>query len=115
MPKREIKFRAWDATSKKMWWPDAIAADGRNIALVNEFGVHTTDTQHDILMQFTGLHDKDGKEIYEGDIVRHAHGDFEVSWLNVGWTPFMSWHSGDQYEVIGNIYENPELIAQTHV
>jgi uncharacterized phage protein (TIGR01671 family) len=85
----------------------------------------------------TGLHDKDGKEIYEGDVVRHRKirvedGDIElfllqsyieqnrpikVEWQHCSFFPFAGWiddaNKNLEWEVIGNIYENPELLRET--
>lgn len=86
-----------------------------------------------ILMQYTGLKDKNGIEIYEGDIVKASStgiwGKFQVKWRQDGspcWIMYPAWKSGitwslhgtlndkseyqDDVEVIGNIYENPELL-----
>jgi len=61
---REIKFRAWDKDLHKMY---------------NKWTVIPDDDRSHILMQYTGLKDKNGKEIYEGDIVKHKNGkNYEV-------------------------------------
>lgn len=78
-------------------------------------------TDENTLGQYTGLHDKNGKEIYEGDIVRTFKGDIcivEYSYngfgLKVideskcyGWVDFIDY----KIEIIGNIYDNPELLG----
>lgn len=68
-----------------------------------------------ILMQGIGLKDEKGKEIYEGDLVKGVDGNeggpSEVFYKYGQWQPFafLDNYDGSQFEVIGNIYENPEL------
>jgi len=105
---REIKFRAWDDKEGKMWNP-VVGHDG---VLMTGTGLGTWVTYpayEDPLMQYTGLKDKNGKEIYEGDVVYVAgYGDYNVEF------PFIELYEaifeGDIGEIKGNIYENPELL-----
>ena len=108
---RKIKFRAWDNIAKSMY-------------LVSEMYQHIEDdgfTKKDsILMQFTGLYDVNGKEIYEGDIIKHRYfskkGIADVRWSNEQGYYLAIEPDGSRTmlnpnsEIIGNIYENPELI-----
>jgi uncharacterized phage protein (TIGR01671 family) len=117
---REIKFRAWRGGDGGCMEFGHYVADHGNI---NWFNLSKSVGKDLILMQFTGLKDKNGKEIYEGDIVKWddsgAEGFekmevdvFRVRWEcgedELGWNlyPFQDF----EYEVIGNIYENPELL-----
>lgn len=122
---REIKFRAWDKKNKYMSgeknWYFGIENDG-SIEIYNCFSnKNPTKKENIIIMQFTGLLDKNGKEIYEGDVIKHADPEMEDDGGQVVWEdaiagftyggecssfPEKSW----RYEVIGNIYSNPELI-----
>lgn len=72
----------------------------------------------DTVGQFTGLYDKNGKEIYFDDIVRNKYGDIgSVIWFS-DWSLRVDWGGGDIHfidpewglEVIGNIHDNPELL-----
>jgi uncharacterized phage protein (TIGR01671 family) len=119
---REIKFRAWDVFNQEMFPKkindDLLAAFFREVNIRRNGG----NTVH--LMQYTGLKDKNGKEIYEGDIFEwdgsHETGIFVVSFESGSFgagQPFeLSWeidHNNMQVnngKVIGNIYENPNLL-----
>jgi len=122
---REIKFRAWDKEEKRFlpgyfYNQLSINPEGKVIWYSAEKGLEDLSGQFNI-MQYTGLKDKNGKEIYEGDILkRHEHEDpIEVGSLipidrfyGMYETPheddWMSWYH--EYEVIGNIHDTPELL-----
>lgn len=117
---REIKFRAWDGT--EMYTP-IIGQDGKIYRSDRDFE-DGNYAPHDDLMQYTGLKDRNGKEIYEGDVLEFPEGDrHEVNYDNMVASfmltqrkPGATYSNGfdmiDAHEsqVIGNIYENPELL-----
>lgn len=122
--KREIKFRVFDPSSNIMFVPDVVSGDGRNWYATGrdyENGIDCNDCE---LMQFTGLNDKNGKEIYEGDILREDRGSigkvifingaFKCQMTHSKYAPWQIYHKKHKFyfEIIGNIYENPELLNQ---
>lgn len=107
---REIKFRAWDDREKQM--SSRIELDFYGRIEVNVAFATMLREGHVTLMQFIGQHDRDGKEIYEDDIVRVRGGrPLQIKW-NDSYLGYPN--SGCEYEssieVIGNVYENPELL-----
>lgn len=110
---REIKFRGW--SNGKIEYSGKMPSFG--------FWKWAGYDSSTIIMQFTGIHDKNGKEIYEGDILKHdIWGITKVYWENGSfWADnskqgdeFKEIRLGDQQlqrtRVIGNIYQNPELL-----
>ena len=128
---KDIKFRAWDIAAKKMRVVTQLFFEDGDLTQVNTKTSGWLNAKDEVvLVQFTGLTDKNGKEIYEGDIVRGGelegdHGSvvYEIAYNEGGDYPafdLKGWRGetngicffiNDAYiEVIGNIYENPELL-----
>jgi uncharacterized phage protein (TIGR01671 family) len=124
---REIKFRVWDTKAKKWCGYDDTGhvIDLHHSIRHNCFMVDNDayDFPKDLeLSQYSGLKDKNGKDIYERDIVRSEDGFvFSIEWENASpgyWMP-NDYDDESRYaigvaelEVIGNIYENPELLEE---
>ena len=113
---REIKFRAWDSLKKRMVFDVqntydnlSTGCDTRdyNIACFGDL----LESKRWIVMQFTGLQDKNGKEIYEWDVVKNYHGEnLEVKIPDVYVDDAEYGLHYTMGEIIGNIHENPELL-----
>ena len=110
---REIKFRAWEEASKRMSYGERENFDDM---IGWRFHHFEDDEASVILEQFTGLHDKNGREIYEGDILKGSTPlCYPVIWENE-YSRFRATRKTSYIEypmcseVIGNIHENPELL-----
>jgi len=115
---RTIKFRAWDKRVNMMflvremfWLVGGLQVDD---GATTQRGFATKDFE---IMQYTGLKDKNGKKIYEGDILKTQGTEPQydtVSWNDNGYWECMGFKGKIikelEFEVIGNIYENPELL-----
>ena len=129
---REIKFRAW--TNRDKCWVGAFAVhlSGLWRESPNNEWIDLSKQDEITLMQYTGLKDKNNKEIYEGDIVRRnvytvASGKTEMSKpYEIIWDDEKAgfeyktdgYQSGlfyEVHEIIGNIYENPDLLSTQSV
>lgn len=134
---REIKFRVWDKVESKLFSPVYEAYNGRlldlSISLSGELLRRTLENpcEHQslfpdryVVMQFTGWKDKNGNEIYEGDLIMaYKSGPYEVIWQSHsgqwimqsvkdgrGYRQMAYDYAQIDYEIIGNIYQHPHLI-----
>lgn len=122
------KFRAWDSSKKEMFTDTfAITESGQVVVVEQEFVTSIPDyvfVDHLIVMQSTGLKDKNGNEVFVGDIIKCTRGcphevylEKEYGGTYVGGMPAIylkgiregyAWTGAE--EILGNIYENPELL-----
>lgn len=124
------KFRAWTEEGEVMYYDVYPFEDDTLLLSYDEIGFDEVPASDFVLMQSTGLRDKNGKEIYEGDIVKFSDCDDDVYVTPVVWDKNYACFGvsfGGKYpisfdyleefytelkdiEVVGNIYENPELL-----
>ena len=115
---REIKFRAWCEGSHENMTFQKPHMDYSFPVVSGKFasteGCEIYGTYESIpLMQFTGLKDKNGKEIYEGDIIEDESGHrWDMKWEQGSMEPFGHYYDfpNESWKIIGNIYENPNLL-----
>jgi len=129
----EIKFRAWDIANNDMFMVDSMAfRENGDVFRVWKRGtegeggllIHSTSGR---LMQYTGVKDVNGKDIYNGDIIKNYQGDIQTVRRGVGrWRAVLEKRATSfwpaqyldctymEWDVIGNIYENPELVESEH-
>ena len=130
MKNRKIKVRVWSKAlgrflTKDEWFLD-FDGDLYFWDIVENDLIRIPDSNY-VVQQLTGLLDKKGKEIYEGDVIKHGDGSYQtplydkviVEWVDenngydyTGWKFYDTFSQGGGFEVIGNIFENPELLEQ---
>jgi len=119
MENREIKVRAWHELNKEMVYPKVAKLSSGDI--LNRFSPEW-------IMEYTNLTDKNGKEIYEGDIIKASTKILETLQVHTGYVQFGKssfvlhykiWNGKilirrlsayANFEIVGNVYENPDLI-----
>ena len=117
---REIKFRAWDKRHNSMEYIN-------DLYWFEENGIHDFNDDNYVFMQNTGLKDKNGKEIYDSDIVKVTWGSGKIVFYEVKYCESLGYHylrdtknkedddiiciyDYSQMDVIGNVFDNPELL-----
>lgn len=127
---REIKFRAWiedlttggNPTKEMETYEKLLRYENPLNPMISDLKYYDIDPSGKLVwMQYTGLKDRNDKEIYEGDILQWWNGKELIGDKKVvkptdgGWNPFIddiqtdgAWH----FEILGNIYENPELLER---
>lgn len=114
---RDIKFRMYVKATKKMFEVGKLDLQHNKVYAKNHSQSYfkTDDVE---LMQYTGIKDKNGKEVYEGDIVqqfdikesgiiKYKYCQFGICCLEMFWNIHPA-----KMEIIGNIYDNPELMEE---
>jgi uncharacterized phage protein (TIGR01671 family) len=128
---RELKFRVWAKEHSRWLDPSycSITGDSKVHSIEKPFCLLSGDAMVDkvVVEQFTGLLDKSGEEIYEGDVVRqlvtstpkdqfedyyveYMFASMKLCWLHECKAKFLEWPAEQCLEIIGNIHQNPELI-----
>ena len=130
---REIKFRAWDKRTRKMVYTGFhLLGEVSAFDLLYQYGMEHGKRKDEpgllrlnsfVIMEYTGLKDKNGKEIFEDDLIINQsrnnkkpikvifkEGAFKMKYQGI--IPYLTEYECLESEVIGNIYENPELMEE---
>ena len=119
------KYRMWNRITSKLHRVDGLYFDNKEVQYIDEVGIlRFIKFENTSLMQSTGLHDKNGKEVFVGDIIKCTRGcphevylEKEYGGTYIGGMPAIylkgiregyAWTGAE--EILGNIYENPELL-----
>jgi len=124
---RIIKFRAWDKLNKTMVKKDFFIHNNGLPVIMDSMVGDFMELESCVLMQYTGLKDENGKEIYESDLVLFEFGNHQkavlivnfynahfivVDKLRTGHEDLWKCLTRGSLEVIGNLFENPELFKE---
>lgn len=120
---REIKFRVWDKRNKK-WVEAGQSLLGYLIAWVSDYKFGILGRGDYEIVQYTGIKNKNGKELWESDIIENEHGErWLIVWEGTGFRVALrgnkeAIYAPNEYwfnscKKIGNIYENPELLEES--
>ena len=122
MKQRELKFRIWDDILKIMYTPE-MDEKYKNLWEIPAIEGGVLKVRDKIMvMQYTGLKDRNGKEVYVGDILQTENEKYTVAWSDdfcsfglritkrSGKWKSLRWIIKKEFEVIGNLYQNPELL-----
>lgn len=115
------KYRAWDKEKKEMYEVTCIDFIKKMVCVLETVSIvphRWIPFKKAVLMQSTGLKDKNGVEIFEADVLRITGGTFYHGYWQIDkkitvnnlWDLYMPWFNDEEFEIFGNIHENPELL-----
>jgi uncharacterized phage protein (TIGR01671 family) len=120
---RQLKFRYYDDLLKRLVYSDEFEWTNALDKLEKFFQLASRYASNGVVQQYTGLKDKNGIEIYEGDILKLNELNYEVMGVDgqfIATCPYYNKHHWPKFEhfarearcseVVGNIFENPELL-----